>query len=51
MAVNTSEEEYVIACSTSCEAVWLQKLLCDIFDLKLDATCIYCDNESCVKFS
>ena len=38
-------------CSTSCEAVWLRKLLFDLFDLHLDATCIYCDNQSCVKFS
>ena len=23
----------------------------DLFDLQLDATCIYYDNQSCVKFS
>ena len=48
MALSTAEAEYVIACSASCEAVWLQKLLSDIFDLQLDATC---DNQSCVKLS
>ena len=37
------------SCSASCEAVWLRKLLCDIFDLQLDPTCIYCDNQICVK--
>ena len=26
-------------------------LLSDLFDLQLDATCIYCDNQSCVKLS
>ena len=26
-----------------------RKLLSDLFDLELDATCIYCDNHSCVK--
>ena len=46
-----AKAEYVVACSASCEAVWLQKLLSDIFDLQLDATCIHCDNESCVKLS
>ena len=51
VALNTAEAEYVAACSTSCEAVWLRKLLSDIFDLQLDATCIYCDNQSCVKLS
>ena len=51
MALSTAEAEYVVACSFSCEAVWLRKLLFDLFDLQLDATCIYCDNQSCVKFS
>ena len=44
VALSTVEAEYVAACSTSCEAVWLRKLLSDLFDLQLDATCIYCDN-------
>ena len=30
--------------------VWLRKLLSDLF-LHLDATCIYCDNQSYVKLS
>jgi hypothetical protein len=29
--------------------VWLRKLLLGLFDLELDATCIYCDNQSCIK--
>ena len=33
VALSTAEAEYVTACSASCEAVWLQKLLSDIFDL------------------
>ena len=51
VALSTVEAEYVTACSASCEAVWLRKLLSDLFDLQLDATCIYCDNQSCVKLS
>ena len=51
VALSTADAEYVAACSDSCEAVWLRKLLSDLFDLHLDATCIYCDNHSCVKFS
>ena len=51
MALSTAEAEYVVACSASCEVVWLRKLLSDIFDLQLDANCIHCDNQSCVKFS
>ena len=51
MALSTAKAEYVVACSASCEAVWLWKLLSDLFDLHMDATCIHCDNQSCVKFS
>ena len=52
MALSTAEVEYVIASLASCEVVWKRKLLLShLFDLHLDATCIYCDNQSCVKFS
>ena len=51
MELSTAEGEYVVACSASCEEIWLRKLLSDIFDLQLDATCIYYDNQSCVNLS
>ena len=51
VALSTAEAEYVAACLASCEAVWIRKLLYDLFDLQLDATCIYCDSQSCVKLS
>ena len=51
MALSTTEAEYVTACSASCEEVCLRKLMSDLFDLELDATCIHCDNQSCVKLS
>ena len=51
MALSTAEEEYVAACLASCEAVWLRKLLSNLFDLRMDATFIYCDNQSYVKLS
>ena len=44
MALSIAEAEYVAACSASCEEVWLWKLLFDLFDLQMDATCIHCDN-------
>ena len=49
VALSTTEPEYIAACSASDEAVWLRKLLSKLFDLPLDATCIFCDNQSCVK--
>ena len=51
VALSTAEAEYFTASSASCEAVWLWKLLSDLFDHQLDATCIHCDNQSCVKLS
>ena len=33
VALSTAEGKYVIACSASCEAVWLRKLLSDLVDL------------------
>ena len=48
VTLSIAEVEYVVACLASCEVVWMRKLLSDLFDLQLDATCIYCDNQSCV---
>ena len=33
VALSTAKAEYVVACSTSCEVVWLRKLLPNLFDL------------------
>ena len=44
VALSTAEAEYLVACSASCDAVGLRKLLSDLFDLQMDTTCIYCDN-------
>ena len=51
VAQSTAEADYVRAYSASCKVVWLRKLLSNLFDLQLDATCIHCDNQSCVKLS
>jgi hypothetical protein len=49
VALSTIEAEYIAACSTSSEAVLLRKMLLGLSDLEMDATCIYCDNQSCIK--
>ena len=33
----------------SCEALWLSKLMVDLFDIELSPTIIQCDNQSCIK--
>jgi hypothetical protein len=49
IALSKAEVEYIVACSTSCEAIWLQMLLTDLFDLEMEATMILCDKQSCIK--
>jgi hypothetical protein len=51
VAVNTIEEEYIAASVAGREVVWLRKLLARLFDLELEPTLIYCDNQSCLKLS
>ena len=47
----TAATKYIAACSTSCEAIWLRKLLSNLFDLEMDATMFLCDNQSCMKMA
>jgi hypothetical protein len=49
IAPSTTEAEYIVACSASCEAIWLRMLLTDLFDLEMEATVILCDNQSYIK--
>ena len=51
MALSTVKAEYVAACLASRQAIWLQKLLSGLFGLVLEMTCIWCNNQSCMKFS
>ena len=51
VALSTAEAEYVSASDASREAVWLRKLLSDLFDTSLEPVVIHCDNQSCIKIS
>ena len=51
IALITVEAKYIVACSASCEAIWLQKLLTGLFDLEMEATVILCDNQGCIKMT
>ena len=44
VALSTTEAKYIASCSASSEVVWIWKMLSGLFDLQLEATCIYCDN-------
>jgi hypothetical protein len=45
---DTAEVEYLAAFAV---AVWLRELLSGLFGLRLEATYIWCDNQSCMKSS
>jgi hypothetical protein len=51
VALSTTEAEYIALSVAVREAVWLHKLLTDLFDHEMDPTIIHCDNQSCVKLS
>ena len=51
MALSTTEAKYIAACAACSKDMWLQKMLLGLFDLQLEVTWIYCDNQSCIKLS
>jgi hypothetical protein len=51
ISLSTIEVEYIVACSPSCEAMWIQKLLKGLFYLDMEATVILCDKQSCIKMT
>jgi hypothetical protein len=50
MELSFVKTEYVAAWSTCGEAVWIWKLIAKLFDLELEETCIFYDNQSCINF-
>jgi hypothetical protein len=51
VTLSTAEAEYMVACEACTEAVWLRKLISDLFDQTPESTTIYCDNQSCIRLS
>ena len=49
--MSTTEVEFVAASSSSCQAIWLRRLLEIINNQQQNPTLIYCDNMSAIKLS
>ena len=49
IAQSIVKAEYIATSDACKEAVWLRKLLSDLFGGKLESTIIHCDNQSCIK--
>ena len=48
VALSSAKAKYMATSQASCEALWLRKLLVDLFDQELRSMVIYCDNQSCI---
>eukprot|EP00253_Pinus_taeda_P032123 PITA_32123 len=51
VALSFSKAKYMVASTALCEAIWLTKLLVNLFKRNMEATRIMCDNQSCIKLS
>jgi len=51
VALSPTEAEYMAASTATCEAIWLRKLLVSLFKKTMEATKVYCDNQSYIKLS
>jgi hypothetical protein len=49
ISLSSTEEEYKALCATTCEVVWLRRLLKDIGEEKRKSMIIKCDNEISIK--
>jgi hypothetical protein len=51
VTLSTTEVEYMATCEACTEAIWLRKLISNLFDQIPKSTIIYCDNQSCIRLS
>ncbi|GJZ17872.1 retrovirus-related pol polyprotein from transposon TNT 1-94 [Tanacetum coccineum] len=51
VALSSTKAEYVAATSSACQAVWLRRILCDLSEEQVEATDIFCDNQSAVMLA
>ncbi|KAG6437014.1 hypothetical protein SASPL_101921 [Salvia splendens] len=48
VALSSAEAEYIAASNTTCEGIWLRRILEDLQQVQKEATTIYCDNMSAI---
>ena len=51
VALSFAEAEYMAVGQVNCEALWIRKLLVNLFGQELRLTIIYYDNQSCIQLS
>ena len=51
IALSTTEAEYVAITHAAKEALWLRSLILQLFELKLDSTTLFSDNQSAIELT
>jgi hypothetical protein len=51
VALSTTKAKYIALSVAVRKAIWICKLLTNLFDHEMDPTTIHCDNQRCVKLS
>ncbi|GJW69993.1 retrovirus-related pol polyprotein from transposon TNT 1-94 [Tanacetum coccineum] len=51
VALSSAEDEYIAVSISACQAVWLQRMLCDLKQEQEGATLIYCDSSSAIAMT
>jgi hypothetical protein len=51
VALSSTEVEYMVVNTASCEAIWLCKLIAEPIGEMLEPIVVYCDNQSCTRLS
>jgi len=50
ISISSVDAKYMTMSMTSCESIWLHKLVIRLFDHELEPMVILYDNQSCIKF-
>lgn len=51
VTLSTTKAEFEAATACACQATWLRKLLDEVQCKQIEATPMYCDNSSAIKWS
>ena len=49
--MSTTEAEFIAATTCACQAIWLRRILEELHFKQVEATTVFCDKNSTIKFS
>ena len=51
VTLSSTEAEFIAATACACQAIWLRRILEELRSKQVEATTIFCDNNSAIKLS